>query len=318
MPTRATTTFAPVLPASRWSFLTRWLCDFAARADDICYVPNLGNAGDALIASGTRQLFDAIGLRARAVSAARLAKGASAIYPGGGNLIPDYPDCARFLRQCISVDVKEAVVLPHTIRGHADLLRQLDERFTLFCRDHESLEWCKANARGAKSIFADDLALRLDIRAQQQRCEGLLPLLELGLRTAQSGRLFQYLRWRRYVQSIQPVNGTLTVFRADSVANSRHPGNRHLDIPDYYISAYTHRGEAEFVSRDLLDTVARADVIVTNRLHVGMAGVLLHKRVHLYDNSYGKIHDVYRSSLKSCDLVSFDDVSPRVSRRTRT
>lgn len=267
----------------------------------------MGNAGDALIASGTWQLFDRIGLRPRAVSAEQVSKGASAIYPGGGNLIPDYPDCALFLRHCLSIDVKEAVVLPHTIRGHADLLQQLDERFTLFCRDYISLEWCKANARRAKSIFADDLALQLDIRRLQQRCEGLLPLLNLGLLTALSGRLVQYLRWRRYVQSIQPVHGTLTVFRADGEANSRHPGNRRLDIPDNYIAAYLDRVEPEFVSRDLLDTVGRADVIVTNRLHIGIAGALLNKRVHLQENSYGKIHAVYESSLKSCDFVSFDD-----------
>jgi exopolysaccharide biosynthesis predicted pyruvyltransferase EpsI len=59
------------------------------------------------------------------------------------------------------------------------------------------------------------------------------------------------------------------------------------------------------VARDLLGTIGRADVIVTNRLHIGVAGALLGKRVRLYDNSYGKIRDVYQASLKGCALVSF-------------
>jgi exopolysaccharide biosynthesis predicted pyruvyltransferase EpsI len=50
------------------------------------------------------------------------------------------------------------------------------------------------------------------------------------------------------------------------------------------------------------------DAVVTNRLHIGIAGVLLGKRVQLYDNSYGKIRDVYQSSLKGCALVTFDGV----------
>lgn len=44
---------------------------------------------------------------------------ASVIYAGGANLTPDYPHCAWFLRRCPTVRVKEAMVLPHTIRGHA-------------------------------------------------------------------------------------------------------------------------------------------------------------------------------------------------------
>jgi hypothetical protein len=38
-------------------FLVQCLRDFAGRAKDLCYVPNYGNAGDALIASGAWQLF---------------------------------------------------------------------------------------------------------------------------------------------------------------------------------------------------------------------------------------------------------------------
>jgi exopolysaccharide biosynthesis predicted pyruvyltransferase EpsI len=293
------------LPAAEWSLLGRLLREFAARADDLCYVPNSGNAGDALIASGTWQLFDNIGLRPRVVSAAQVPKGASAIYAGGGNLTPYYQDCARFLEHCMSVDVREAVVLPHTIRGHAKLLQQLDERFTLICRDQISLEWCTATAPAATTMFAHDLALLLDVRSLPRRCRGPVSFIVLIIALIRARRLNSYLRWSRYARRVQPADGVLKVFRADAEALDSHAGNKLQDISGAYLSEFFDRIESDFVTRDLLDLVGRADFVVTNRLHIGIAGALLGKHVQLYDNAYGKNHDVYRSSLEKCSLIKF-------------
>jgi exopolysaccharide biosynthesis predicted pyruvyltransferase EpsI len=134
----------------------------------------------------------------------------------------------------------------------------------------------------------------------------LVPFTALLIRAGRARRFRRYLRWRRYTRSVQPVNGTLQVFRVDVEAVSRHRGDRLQDIPGAYVSQYLDRVEHDFVARDLLDTIGRADVIVTNRLHIGIAGALLGKRVQLYDNSYGKIRDVYESSLKGRALVSFE------------
>lgn len=296
-----------ILPASEWSVLAGWLRDFAARADDLCYAPNVGNAGDALIASATWQLFEAIGLRPRIVAPAQVSEGASVIYAGGGNLTPYYQNCADFLSRCVAIGIKEAVVLPHTIRGHEKLLRQLDNRFTLVCRDLPSFEWCTTTARAARTMFSHDLALRLDVHSLQRRCRGLLPFVLLIIRARRARRLRQYLRWRRYTRSVQPVAGALRVFRTDIEAVSRHRGDPLQDTPNFYNSEFLDRVEHDFVARDLLNTVGRADVIITNRLHIGIAGALLGKRVQLYDNSYGKNRDVYQSSLKGCALISFEE-----------
>ena len=79
------------------------------------------------------------------------------------------------------------------------------------------------------------------------------------------------------------------------------------DIPGSYFGEYIDRVEHDFVAKDLLDVIGQAEVIFTNRLHVGIAGALLGKRVRLYDNSYGKIRDVYHSSLKNYALVRFHE-----------
>jgi exopolysaccharide biosynthesis predicted pyruvyltransferase EpsI len=227
MLTQPKTAITSILPAGEWSSLARCLRDFAARAQDLCYVPNVGNVGDALIASGAWQFFDAIGLRPRIVHATRV------------------------------------------------------------------------------SMFCHDLALRLDVKSLQLRCTGPVPFATLVVRACKARRLRSYLRWRRYARSVQPVNGTLQVFRNDVEAVSLRPGDSLQDISAAYGSEYLDRLEHDFVARDLLDTIGRAEVIVTNRLHIGIAGALLNKRVRLYDNCYGKLRDVYQSSLQGCPLVSF-------------
>ena len=46
-----------------------------------------------------------------------------------------------------------------------------------------------------------------------------------------------------------------------------------------------------------------ADIIVTDRLHVGISAALLNKEVFLFDNNYGKVSGVYELSMKSMKNV---------------
>jgi exopolysaccharide biosynthesis predicted pyruvyltransferase EpsI len=148
----------------------------------------------------------------------------------------------------------------------------------------------------------------LDPKALECRCAGLGSFAALIVRAGRARRLRSYLRWRRYATSVRPINRTLKVFRNDIEAIARPDGDQLQDISAAYNSEYLDRWEHDFVARDLIKTIQRADVIITNRLHIGIAGALLNKRVRLYDNCYGKIHDVYQSSLIDCPLVSFHGV----------
>ena len=51
----------------------------------------------------------------------------------------------------------------------------------------------------------------------------------------------------------------------------------------------------------MIDTV---DVVVTDRLHVGICGYLLGKEVVLIDNSYGKLSSVYQYSCQEFENVA--------------
>ena len=62
-----------------------------------------------------------------------------------------------------------------------------------------------------------------------------------------------------------------------------------------------------------------ADIIVTDRLHVGISSRLLGKEVFLFDNSYGKVSGVYEYSLKRCSRVHFvNDVQDLLKLLERT
>jgi exopolysaccharide biosynthesis predicted pyruvyltransferase EpsI len=68
----------------------------------------------------------------------------------------------------------------------------------------------------------------------------------------------------------------------------------------------TTPGRAEVGALAFVNYIDRAHEIHTDRLHVGITGALLQKRVYLYDNSYGKVKGVYQHSLHAnFPLVQF-------------
>ena len=56
---------------------------------------------------------------------------------GGGNLVPMY-DSTRLAFDRFLGKAARIVLLPHTVRGHEDLLARLDATCTIFCRDEAS------------------------------------------------------------------------------------------------------------------------------------------------------------------------------------
>jgi exopolysaccharide biosynthesis predicted pyruvyltransferase EpsI len=290
-----------------WRELSQLLTDLARSGPPVHYVPNTGNAGDALIASATWQLFDALGIAPRLSSLRALRGGDIAIYGGGGNLVPEYRDCAWFLKRCLAVGVARAVVLSHTVRGHEAVLRRLDERFTIICRDAESLTWVRQTASRASTLFAPDMTLQLDVPALFGWCARRSNQVRFTLNGARSGWLLKYWQWRRQAARLQPVDGLLTVLRSDIEAVPELVGTRQQDLSVLYGSSFRSRLEADFVSRDFLKVLLQARRVYTNRLHVGIGAALLGKQVQLSDNSYGKIRAVFEASLSKFNNIGFRD-----------
>jgi exopolysaccharide biosynthesis predicted pyruvyltransferase EpsI len=293
-----------------WYELSRLLTELAHSGPPVRYVPNTGNAGDALIASATWQLFDSLCITPRLSSLGAISGGDIAIYGGGGNLVPEYQDCAWFLKRCLAVGVARAIVLSHTVRGHEAVLQRLDERFTIVCRDSESLDWVRQTAPSALTVFAPDVALRLDVPALFGWCARRSNRVRFALDAIGSGWLPKYWRWRRQAARLRPVDGVLTVFRSDIEAVPTLVGARRHDLSDLYGSSFRSRLEADFVSRDFLKVLLQARKVYSNRLHVGIGAALLGKQVQLANNSYGKIAAVFEASLSEFGNVRFLDRPP--------
>lgn len=301
-----------MLIAEGWQPLIEELRTLAAYNKGLRYVPNAGNAGDALISAGTWQLFDDLGLSPIPTRTAELHPGDVAMYAGGGNLVSEYQDCAQFLEGCLKAGVRRALVLSQTVRGHEGLLRRLDSRFTIACREDESLERVRATGTRAKIIFAPDLALRLDPERLLSRCQELPVRAQLLKDLTLNRRLPAYLKWRsRLLRLAMECRSTMHIIRTDAEAVAGVAGQARWDVSGLYWSDFGLRSEVEFVTRDLLLFVQTAREVVTNRLHAGVAAALLGKRVTYTDNSYGKIRAVYNTSLKGIDHISFASAPAR-------
>lgn len=265
------------------------------------YVPNEGNAGDALIAAGMWSFFDSLSLSPRISRLDELKEGDIAFYSGGGNLVDGYKECANFLERCLDVGVRKAIVFPHTVRGNEGLLSRLDSRFTIVCRDLVSLSWVsKFSNCGLNYFFAPDMAFFLDVPGLESRVKKPAAMGDFfSYLVCSPKQLVKYSLWRVKKTAVVPdAHGHLKVFRVDIEATDAQKGPASYDLSNLYGSKYRSREESEFITHGFLKTLSRADSIETNRLHVAVGGALINKKVVLYDNSYGKNSAIYDATLK--------------------
>jgi len=293
-----------------WGGLRGRLIGMAHQAPlPVKYVPNQGNAGDALIASGTWQFFEDCRLTPRYAGVAGIGKGDWVIYAGGGNLVPEYNNCQRFLERCLQVGVARALVLPHSVRGHEALLARLDRRFSLVCREAASLMRVQGAGTGAELLYAPDMALYIDVERLFARARSLQGVA-LWTRFARHGKLWSYRRWRVGLERRRPLeHGEVEIIRGDAEATEWR-GDPECDLPNLYGSFYRFREEGDLISRDLLAYFNQVRRVRTNRLHMGVAGALMHCDVRYLDNSYGKIRAVYDAWLSHLPSVRFETSVP--------
>jgi exopolysaccharide biosynthesis predicted pyruvyltransferase EpsI len=274
------------------------------------YIPNRGNAGDSLIAAATWQLFGRLHMTDRMEIDGDIHAGDNVIYAGGGNLIPEYTQARTAIRACMRAGAASFVLLPHSINGNEDLLREMDNRFHLFCRERQSFAHARRHATKAHVYLTHDLVFGLDLNLLNQRMASNLLRLAAGF---DAGTLMAYLRWRLKILAIRPQQAReMRLMRVD--VESKHSGiyPEKYDLSSQHQSAYKERCEAELVSRDFFHVLDRADHIVSDRLHVCIGGALLGKKVTMLDNSYGKNGSVYLTSMQdNFPRVAFPDIQAR-------
>lgn len=281
------------------SVLKQWLPEPAYTL----YYPNPGNAGDALIAAATWQVFDRIRLRPSVARPRDFRRGASVILGGGGNLVPPYRNIALALQACLERDVARCLLLPHTVRGHEELLQRLDERYTLCCRDRVSLEHVRRHAPRANALLADDMVFGLDFAALEARVASRRHKLALLLDRD----------WRRHrrawhaalARQHPDAAGGLIIWRSDLEAATGARRDADLDLMRHYITRCRHRAGCDQVAQDLVSLLRRAAAVTTDRLHVALPAWRLGLQVTLQDNNYGKLSAVWETSVVGSRRISY-------------
>ncbi len=248
---------------------------------EVIYIPNPGNAGDALIAYATLQGFKRHDIQYRLFSEGEIDDGHILVYGGGGNFIPFYKNARTFFQKHAK-NSETIFLLPHTVVGNEDVLSDLDSNCYLFCRELISYEHVAKHAKKANVFAFDDLAIGTEISSLSN---------ETGKR--QNSFKENLGMWGKFLFSRKELN----CFRKDKERTSLH--KKSIDVPSYFMFNWsiTEAG-IKNIACDFLSVVNKFDTINSNRLHVGIAGGLLGKNVNLFPNSYFKNEAVFHFSLK--------------------
>ncbi|WP_338663236.1 polysaccharide pyruvyl transferase family protein [Pararoseomonas sp. SCSIO 73927] len=271
-----------------------WRNDNAVLADlfdwlgdkEISYFVNPGNAGDGLIAQGTYDLFRQNKIfwtpaRKENVS------GKIVVIAGGGNLVSFYGACREIAEQAFQ-HAKMTIILPHTIRDQAELLKLAGPSAHIFCRDVPSFEHVKQHVNGARVSMAHDLAFFCDT-------SGILEDKELN--TFWEAKLASILKARGIDSPQELAEKEMECFRADIEKTSMTGGPGNIDISNVFKTG-TFKKKVRGGTYMFLRFIQSCGSIATNRLHVGIGSAIMGTKATLYDNSYGKISAVYDYSLK--------------------
>ncbi|MEL6768987.1 MAG: polysaccharide pyruvyl transferase family protein [Pseudomonadota bacterium] len=251
------------------------------------YVNFQGNAGDALIADGTRQFFAAHGLSFTEHDIeVPLEDGAAVVMGGGGNFIPLYDHVARFLADGVE-RLGPMVLLPSTVRGNEALLARLPAQCLILCRDLESYTHCRAHLGAAELALCPDMAFAWEAGAHDAAFSEMLPRALMQPYSwrfaAKSARAF----WQ--ARQVRRAGGRLSAFRTDAEATGRRLPDGNRDLSELFRPRDVGPLTAPLAVQALCRFIAPFDEVETNRLHIAVLAAHLGKRVFASDNNYGKL-----------------------------
>lgn len=259
------------------------------RGRTVYCVPNPGNGGDALIAAATYQLFRHYQINVNLLYGTEEVKklsGQFVFLGGGGNFVPMYGSVATMFKALLGRNNK-VVLLPHSVRGHEEVLAQMEPGTMLFCRELDSFAYARRQTTAATIHLGHDLALYLDLE-ELRATPGLLEAVEpdFAARLMEKSKLTPGAIEGKRMSCIR--GGVESTFKAKGA---------NYDVSIVFQTGVSP-GRAEAGSWMMLEFTRLAAHITTNRLHVGVASALTGTPTTLYDNSYGKVSGIYAHSMQ--------------------
>ena len=288
------------------TFLTK-----LGNVDNLVFIPNPGNAGDAIINCSEYKILRELGLDFLVVTdEADLelkSKNKTVLYGGGGGLVPQYNDTHRRIKLLLKIS-KKLIILPSTLRNCEDILTAMRPGDAILCRDLISYSYAAKNVSSDVMVLdCEDAALTLDAKqllsekpSSFQYLKKQLNISKYHFRVA----LYEYFRWKtlmaifRLKKAFTKNKFNVNIIRRDIESTIPQPENN-LDISAYLENNDMSEAGAQITAYRMLAFLDLFDVISTNRLHAAIGALLLGKFVYFHDNSYGKNRSIYERSLKN-------------------
>lgn len=291
------------------------------------YHPNPGNIGDVLIAVASVQMFEKLGLSYEMYNEKKnYDTPFNLVYGGGGAMVPNWGYLGYLSNLFSNKNISQCIILPHSMRKCDELISGMDSRFTIFCREEKSYHYCRSINSTAAIFLSNDMACYMDIRNYLTWEDARKKLPRPGcITSALAGvflprhcktrslcrayrksidRLDKHTRQRE--QHLPDGRKLLLAMRNDSEADSSKLPATLTNIPNVDVSRYggSDCRWPEFnnlLVTQFIKTLDRYDIIITDRLHVSIASILLGKQVIMIDNNYGKLSGVWQQSLSHFD-----------------
>lgn len=263
---------------------------------EILIHPNPGNGGDALIAAGTLDLFERLGMNFKLINSAEHIDLNDRIvfYSGGGNLVKEYSNCADFLRLNSKI-CQEIIILPHTVNGHKELLTELGSNVTIFCREQVSYQYLINLKLKCKIFIDDDMAFHINLASLSKFSTNYPYRIYLNIIKSK----LKSLKFDFYQLQAKRTD-------VEKTSNSLKPDNIDLSVIINYEWEMSDPKLIRQTAADIMKILGFFKTINTNRLHIAIAGGILGKKVNFTANSYYKNKAVFDYSIKrNFPLVKF-------------
>ena len=250
------------------------------------YLPNHGNLGDLLIDVATRQLMRLYNLPQSHTDCNHV------VYGGGGRFVPFYGSLETLQESLTHPGIERCIILPHSFYEVDSFVKSLDERHTVFCREVRSLEYCRSlNSRSCflpahdMSIHLNPVKLRREIGHQE--ASSLKKKLKEAIEQSSFSTTFA---GKPCLGGYFPRIGVESTLEEES-----HFGQ---DLSELWMG-YGEDSPAHAAHiLALLDELSVLDIVITDRLHMGIAALYAGCQVCFFDNNYGKISGVYLQTFR--------------------
>jgi exopolysaccharide biosynthesis predicted pyruvyltransferase EpsI len=266
--------------------------------EHITFLPNHGNMGDIVIAQAEYQFFDKHKLNYHIYNGILTE---NLVYGGGGLFVSNWKeDYQSILKVFKNPKIKNILLLPSSFFDCPDLLAVIDERFVIFCREKQSYEYLARSGVKATLLLENDMVFYLTQDFMKGKNKQRFSYKKI------------YHRVIPLVSNLVQKNGYKIAYflRSDSESKTEWQKlgiHQTLDLSLCICSDCRNTEECNFYSKLFFTGIDTADIVVTDRLHIGICAALLGKEVFLVDNSYRKVSGVYENSMKNMLHVHFID-----------